>query len=488
MPRTMFKGGRAAAVLAMLAGGGIYAVHGVAGEPNGTPAKEGVHSAALDTLASTGAKNPPELAALISQLRDPASKIRAAAAEAIAELGPSAGSAGPNLAALLTDPSVQVRRAAARAVHATRADAVAVLPALVKAVEDTDPVVRASAMEALNEIGKAAVPSLTQSLRNTRTAYWACMALGEIGADAAPAVPGLTELLAKDRRPEVRREAALALGAVGPAAAAAVPRLSEALDDTDPGVRMGAVFAIGRIGPAARGAKTRLERLLQGGPLPLLRALTAWALARIQPDDRHAVQRAVALLVESMWSQEPRVRTTAARGLADLHPPSELVLPAMVQILDQGPRELHTDVLRVLQDLGAAGVPALIHALDRPNAEVRRGACFALGRIGTPANAAKAPLQRQLDEADPATSLAAAWALARIDPDCSEAAPKSVPLLIRALGDSDPRVRLEAATSLRCLGPQARAAAAALRNVVVQDPNVLVRELAAEALHAVEQP
>ena len=125
--------------------------------------------------------------------------------------------------------------------------------------------------------------------------------------------------------------------------------------------------------------------------------------------------------------------------------------------------------------------PAAVKALQDLDPNVRYSACYALGRIGPPALAAKAPLQQVLTDSDPFLSLVAAWALARVAPDCSDTVPKSVPLLVRALDDPEPMIRLEAATSLRCLGPQAKQAAAALKKVARDDPSDLVRDMAASA-------
>jgi len=72
----------------------------------------------------------------------------------------------------------------------------------------------------------------------------AAWALSQMGTDAAPTVPALTELLT-DADPALRATAVNALGAIGPAAASAMPQI-EALsqDDPSPEVRAaaGAVF------------------------------------------------------------------------------------------------------------------------------------------------------------------------------------------------------------------------------------------------------
>lgn len=510
---------------------------------------EAVRLQAIDTLGTSGAKNQETLSALIARLQDRSPKVRVRAADALGRIGPAAETAGPALGDLLDDPNVHVRRAAIRSLRSTRPPAQVIVPLLAKAADDADPAVRVSALDGLADSGKAAVPYLIAAIGNQRTAYWACLALGEIGPDAAPAVPAVMQVLAKDPRAEVRREAAMTLGAIGPAAASAVPVLTRSLEDREYGVRMGAVFALGRIGPAAASAEKALHRVEAGNSPPVLRTVTIWALASIHPENKLATRRAVLLLADAMRSKEPRVRATAVRGLASLRAAPELVVPAMTRILEEGPAELRNDALDVLGNVGEPAVPALIVALRQndvrtraamllgrlgpsakaaagaltevaakgdssvrreaflalgaigpdaraavpaatkalhdPDVNVRYSACFALGKMDDAAMDAKPVLQRELDGTDPFLSLAAAWALARIDPDCSQTAAKSLPLLIHALRDPEPLVRLEAATSLRCLGTEAKPAVDTLKKVAKDDANDFVRDMAAEALQAI---
>lgn len=76
----------------------------------------------------------------------------------------------------------------------------------------------------------------------------ACIALGEAGEGAAPAVPALIPLL-KDKDPLVRRLAAYALGMIGPKAKAAVPALKEATGDRDSSVVETSINALREIDP-----------------------------------------------------------------------------------------------------------------------------------------------------------------------------------------------------------------------------------------------
>jgi HEAT repeat protein len=182
-------------------------------------------------------------------------------------------------------------------------------------------------------------------------------------------------------------------------------------------------------------------------------------------------------------------RPAAAAILARLGPAAQAAVPALIEVLQSAEPTARHEALLAIGAIGPAAhaaVPAAIKAMQDADPNVRYAACYALGKIGPPAAAAKPFLQQQMAADDPFLSLVSIWALARIEPDCSDTAPKSVPLLIRALGDSEPLVRLEAATSLRCLGPLGKAAADVLKKTVRDDPNELVRDMAAEALRAME--
>ncbi len=74
--------------------------------------------------------------------------------------------------------------------------------------------------------------------------------------------------------------------------------------------------------------------------------------------------------------------------------------------------------------------------------------------------------------------------LARIDPASAEIARQSVPLLVKGLTDSEPRVRVEAAASLEHLGRLAKEAVPSLKQAMY-DKDEAVRIAAEKALKAV---
>jgi HEAT repeat protein len=140
----------------------------------------------------------------------------------------------------LDDPRASVR--------ATALGALARLQALTfddlsGAAADPDGAVRARAAELAINYGSRSLPLLIASLsdREPRVAESGCFALGEIGADASPAVPDLAGVVADHPDPLCREAAVAALGAIG--APDGLPAVLVATADK-PAVRRRAVLAL----------------------------------------------------------------------------------------------------------------------------------------------------------------------------------------------------------------------------------------------------
>jgi HEAT repeat protein len=110
----------------------------------------------------------------------------------------------------------------------------------------------ASATLAGNAALHAYNPDVSEALQALRDADWqvrtaAAMALEEIGARAAAAIPVLIQTLEEDRREDVREAAAEALGSIKPKATEAISALTKALDDPSPYVRWAVARALNAI-------------------------------------------------------------------------------------------------------------------------------------------------------------------------------------------------------------------------------------------------
>ena len=453
--------------------------------------------------------------------------VRAHAAHAIGHLGPAALPVIAELAPLVADADATVRRTAIRTWARIHPAPAVSIPLLEKVLKEADPTVRAEALEIMAEIGKPAVPALIQALGHEKTVYWACLVLGEIGPDAAEGAPALAEALALESSAGSAREAALALGSIGPAAARATPALSNVLDDGTVSVVAAAAFALGRdrpggqVGRAGAGKTRRQFRSSAANDQHLVLAkieprnearqleaapLLAAALGSRQPQVRRAAARGLAdlkpapglvlpAIKNALANPDMAVATNAVEALALL---GEAALPALIDGAedradpsrrgkssredgpageagragpggDRGPRRLRSGVLRGPDGLGGdrsrrRGVGAGRGQGARGN---KRGRLLcgllcpgANGPGGHRRGTSVAEETRRPERDDcPVGGLGAG----RIDPTSAEIARQSVPLLIKGLADTEPRVRTEAAVSLGRLGPLAKDAAPARR-------------------------
>jgi hypothetical protein len=125
----------------------------------------------------------------------------------------------------------------------------AAVPGLLDALTDEDGRIRIAACKALGEIGHAsAVPELLRIMTGSADADLRWQATGALGKIGEAAVPGLTEAL-KDNDWKVRRSAAEALW--GMREPGAVPALVEALTDRNDVVRQAAAGALSGLGELA---------------------------------------------------------------------------------------------------------------------------------------------------------------------------------------------------------------------------------------------
>ena len=217
--------------------------------------------AVLVLLTAAACGGASELDSRAAELAHADRAVRYRAARALVAMGQAAAPATGALArAVSADADDQVRLEAARALAAIGPAAAAAVPALRDGLGDESPFVRFEAARALGMFGVAARDAveslaalLTQEGLEASTRDMAATALGEIGPDAAAAVPQLVQAMRDNSH-----AAADALGRVGPRAADAVPALAEVVIDPKASVdvREAAAWSLGRIG-------RREERVIQ---------------------------------------------------------------------------------------------------------------------------------------------------------------------------------------------------------------------------------
>ncbi len=164
-------------------------------------------------------------------------------------------------------------------------------------------------------------------------------------------------------------------------------------------------------------------------------------------------------------------------------------MPALVTIMKEDRREeVRHAVIDALQAIGAASeeaVPALVSLLGDESLEVRRGATFALGKIGPAAKAALPDIRKNF-EADKDLRPVSVWAMVHITPEDDKLVEQALPFLIAALKREEPFVRFEAVETLGLIGPRARSAASALE-ALREDPDIHVRNAVADALKKIKE-
>lgn len=420
-------------------------------------AKEpGVRWRAARALAAIGPAAADAAAPLAAALDDPDRHVRSHAAYGLGALGAAGQKYVPALVARITDEDSHVRRAAIRAVDQIHPDSEEVVPAISAALSAADPSVALAAVRSLQAYGEKALPTAIQVLKESKpkskARYWACVLLAEYGPEAEAAVEPLTAALT-DEDVGIRMQAALALGQIGPAAKSSVPALIKTLDDSLTGVRYTAAYALGLIGDKQAVAALKKTSV---GKDTLLNTLSIWAIAKIEPNNEQAVNKALDAIIAAMEDKRPEVRQTAAQALWDLKAPHEKVGPALAAALNDDNPEVVAHVLDSLASLGEKIAPRVSAALEDPK---RRSKALALvQRMGPQAKECVPALIKLLGQKSEDASASqdeaigqVLMALGAVGPDAAEA----VDPISESLHSKDAQVVGAACYALGRIGPPA---------------------------------
>ena len=379
----------------------------------------------------------------------------------------------PALADALRDKDIRV--IAADALGAIGTPARGAIPVLIDAVKQGDEEFRWTSAIALTRIdiksARVAMPLFIEKLQSPdlRSRWDAMMYITPMGQEAKEAAPAVLAMVKRGNGVAAATLAAIA----GPEAEPALRVLIGVLaDDWDTSLE------IAMVGKAA------IPELLKALKDPAAKGKhhlvikTLGLLCAVSP---HEV---LSVLIQSLRSPDANVRKAAATALATVDPAAADVTPALCGVLkDADPfvRLAAARSLRVRQAPGAEqAVDPLIELLSHEKAAVRRDAALALGDLGAPAKRSLPALKSlQRDASEAAVRGPAAWAVARII--AAEANRDAAAVMVLALKDSDPAVRLDAARHLGMMGPDARAACEALAEAR-HDDDELVRRAAIEAL------
>lgn len=360
-------------------------------------------------------RSPDAVAPLLTLLRQD-KELREQAAYSLSEL-PRDEKTVAQLIQLLK--AIRTRSAAARALSNLRENQDSAVRALVAAFTDSEQEDdREMLGHALQSLGKPAVTQLVALFEDAtvkeETRLAAIAIVGHMREDARDVLPKLEKHL-KDRNKLIRMRVAIALAYQNTDADVA-ELLLDAIETNDNRLRYDAQSALGAL--RTKGAKSvdRLIKWLKGAD-----------------DDRRNI--AISLLA-SVGRDSPK----ALSALIALLKSSE----------DQNLRRSATYSLHVFEERGAA---ELIKVLGDPSYS-RPDVIAALRQLGPRAKSAGDPLAKCLGDTDRSVAIAAAIALAFIDPKNGAA----VPVLIEGMRSPDREIRNQATSAMGNFGPLAKTA------------------------------
>ena len=387
---------------------------------------------------------------------------RAAAVDAISRL------ADPRAAevclAALRDPNPVVYAAAVSAAYYQYEDP-RLQEALLAACRDRSAGIRAMALERLPDLAPdRLLPVLADAVRDENE-YIRSVAATRLGTVNDPRAVKLLLALLDEADRNSRRAAITALGRTNdPQAVEALlarlrpedadaPDIAAALSAcTDP--RLGQAFLA--LLPKANDERLRAALYAGLGSVGEPRALDMLLKALKTEKGKHANQSVLAAL-----------------GVLGDARAADPVFAFYQQAKDNDLRGRALQTLGILKDPRV--LPLLLAALDQ--VQLRRYAIAGLAAYGGPqAFDALAPL---LNERDRLVQRQVVEAMGELDD------PRAVPLLIAALGQPNPWVRLAVAEGLKQCGPRAQLAVGPLITVMEKDPEVASRRLIADALFAI---
>jgi HEAT repeat protein len=271
------------------------------------------------SLGDYGPLAKPAVGDLRALLNDKDHVVQHHAALALGKVGDRSDETIVALVKAVTVPDERVARAAITALRHLDPDPKHVIGALDQLLSSGDQIVVGHAIEAVTERGATAVPVLNEALKRPQTAYLACVAIEQIGPDAAGTVPALVELLGDTKHSHLLIQTLLALASIGPEAKSASAQIIPLLEhSTDATVPVAAAFALGAIGAADADASLRDA---MAKPNPFLQMVATWSLAKIHPDDAQLRQQAMQKLEAGLKSKDPAIQAAAEHGLKLLESP-----------------------------------------------------------------------------------------------------------------------------------------------------------------------
>ncbi|WP_144405746.1 HEAT repeat domain-containing protein [Aliterella atlantica] len=418
---------------------------------------------AIWILKDIGSDATSAVPQLIQVLSCKASKVRIAAAEALANFRTAAKAAIPEIFVGLADRDVDVREAMLTCLVAIEPEVADLLPFLVH----KNPNVREAVADALIQIRPQALPALTAVVLQWCTN-------SKAGTENVETNQKMTEAVLQ------------LLGKFGPDASVAMPTIALALVDPNPTIKLAAVRALENIDRDWLSDPAVVKAIVSfaGGEAAIPELIVG--LADQNEDVRKAMmacliatETAVPDLLPLLVDKNPNVREAALDILIQI---GSHTLPALIRIVSQGCTKSRTDIdnveqyqkmteaaLQVLGEIGSdasLAMPTIALALVAPNPTIKLAAVRALGNIdhNWVSNPAIVKAIVSLAGAEAAISKIVVGftdrnsdvrkAMVRCLVQFGATAKPAVPNLQRLLTDLDPEVRKAAADALMQIDPK----------------------------------
>src|SRR5690606_21906290 len=151
-------------------------------------------------------------------------------------------------------------------------------------------------------------------------------------------------------------------------------------------------------------------------------------------------------LISGLDHEDSRVRAVAARSLAQLEVPSDLVAPLLAAKLKDSDPTVAANVRDAIISIGPSIIPRVIMALDRE--ELRPHAVSILNECGAEPTPAVPKLVSILDRVEPRVQEEILMTLGAIGPEAASAVDQAVKLL----SSEERRVKLAAVYALGRIG------------------------------------